>query len=161
MRDDRCGIGLEVLAVAVAGGQSPVEKLRVSPDHRKGSRHIVPGHVEDIFPQSLKIALPRDVTEHDDAALRGASRRTQHGCGQAEDAPLPRAQLDLLLSSARARPESTDDWDERCGDLARRGGPLIEPLLLEWLADDEARAVQAEEFSGRPVQSHDGAPCVN
>src|SRR5437867_9940300 len=76
VRDDRRGIRLQVLAIALAGGQPPVEKLRVAPDHRKRSLHIVPGHVEDVFPQSLKIALPRDVTEHDDAALRGASRRT-------------------------------------------------------------------------------------
>ena len=34
-----------------------------------------------------------------------------------------------------------DDGDERCGDLARRCRPLLEPLLLEWLADDEARTV--------------------
>src|SRR5205807_10022968 len=47
------------------------------------------------------------------------------------------------------------------GDFARRYRPLLEPLLLEWLADNEARAVQAEELSGCPVQSHDGAPCVN
>ena len=121
----------------------------------------MPGHVEDVFPQSLEIALPRDVTEHDDAALRGASRRTQHGCGQAQHAPLPRAQLDLLFSDARARAEGSDEGEERCGDLARRCRPLLEPLLLEWLADDEARVVQAEELPGRPVQSHDGAPCVN
>src|SRR5205823_9018552 len=93
---------------------SPVEKLRVASDHRKRSLHIVPGHVEDVFPQSLEIALPRDVTEHDDAALRGASGRTQHGCGQAQHAPLPRAQLDLLFSDARARAEGSDEGEERC-----------------------------------------------
>src|SRR6266545_4714979 len=34
-------------------------------------------------------------------------------------------------------------------------------LLLEGLAEDEARTVQAEKLSGRPVQSHDGAACVD
>jgi len=47
------------------------------------------------------------------------------------------------------------------GDFACRCWPLLEPLLLEWLAEDEARAIQAEKLSGRPVHLHDGAPCVN
>src|SRR6266852_6992146 len=161
MLDDQRGVSLEGLAPVLAEGEAPEEKLRMPPDHRNGRLHVVPGHAEDVFPQSLELALPRDVAENDDAALRGAFRRTEHRCAQAEDAQLARAELDLHSGVARARPESIDDGDEGRGDFARRYRPLLEPLLLEWLAEHEARTVQAEELSGRPVQSHDGAPCVD
>ena len=74
MRDDQRCICFEGLVIALAAGQSPEEKLRVAPDHGNGRLHVVPGHGEDVFPQPFKIALPGDVTEHDDAALQGASR---------------------------------------------------------------------------------------
>src|SRR5712691_7464991 len=160
MLDDQRGVCLEGLALMLAAGQSPEEKLRMASDHRDGRLQVVPGHGEDVFPQSLELALPRDVAEHDDAALQGAFRRTEHGCAQAQDAQLARAELDLHSSMARARPESIDDGNEGCGDFARSYRPLLEPLLLEGLAEHEARTVEAEELSGRPVQSHDGAPCV-
>ncbi len=158
--DDQRGVCLESRALVLADRQSPEEKLRMAPDHGDGRLHVVPGHAEDVFPQPFKLALPRDVAEHDDAALRGAFRRTEHGCAQAQDAQLARAELDLHSSVARARPESIDDGDKGCGDFARGYRPLLEPLLLEGLAEHEARTVEAEELSGRPVQSHDGAPCV-
>src|SRR5712671_8024956 len=161
MLDDQRGVRLEGVAVVLAEGQPPQEKLRMAPDHRNRRLHVVPGHAEDVFPQSLELALPRDVAEHDDAALRCAFRRTQDGCAQAQDAQLARAELDLHSSVARARPESIDDGDEGRGDFARRYRPLLEALLLEWLAEHEARTVQAEKLPCRPVQSHDGAPCVD
>src|SRR6266852_5427370 len=131
MLDDQRGVSLEGLAPVLAEGEAPEEKLRMPPDHRDGRLHVVPGHAEDVFPQLLELALPRDIAEYDDAALRGALRRTQHGCAQAQDAQLARAELDLHSSMARARPESLDHGDEGCGDFARRYRPQLEPLLLE------------------------------
>src|SRR3981189_1414714 len=116
----------------------------MAPDHRNRRLHVVPGHPKDVFPQPLELALPRDVAEYDDAALQGAFRRTQHGCAQAQDAQLARAELDLHSGVAPARTESIDDGDEGRGDFARRYRPLLESLLLEWLPEHEARAVQAE-----------------
>src|SRR5712692_6257455 len=139
MLDDQRGVRLEGPALMLAEGQSPEEKLRVAPDHSNGRLHVVPGHAEDVFPQSLELALPRDVAEHDDAALQGAFRRTEHGCSQAQDAQLARAELDLHVSDAPARPEGIDGGDERCGDLARRYRPPLEPVLLQRLAEHEAR----------------------
>ncbi len=56
----------------------------------------------------------------------------------------------------------TRNWPERSSNSTfARDRPLLEPLLLEWLAQDEARVVQAEELPGRPVQLHDAAPCVD
>src|SRR5712675_708508 len=123
MLDDQRGVRLEGVAVVLAEGQPPQEKLRMAPDHGDRRLHVVPGHAEDVFPQPFKLALPRDVAEHDDAALRGAFARTE---------------LDLHSSVARARPESIDDGDEGCGDFARSYRPLLEPLLLEGLAEHEA-----------------------
>ena len=161
MLDDQRGIRLEDLGIALAARESPEEKLRMAPDHRNRRLHVVPGHREDVFPQPLELALPRDVAEHDDAALRDAFRRAQHRCAQAEDAQLARAELDLHSGVARARAQGIDDGNEGRGYFTRRYRPPLEALLLERLAEHEARAVQAEELPGRPVQSHDGAPRVD
>src|SRR5258706_9887369 len=147
--DDQRGVRLEGIAIVLAEGQPPQEKLRMAPDHRDRRLHVVPGHAEDVFPQPLELALPRDVAEHDDAALRGSFRRTQQRCAQAQDAQLARAELDLHSGVARARAESIDDGDEGRGDFARRYRPLLEALLLQRLAEHQARTVQAEELPRR------------
>src|SRR3989442_3967765 len=121
----------------------------------------MPRHREDVFPQSFEIALLGDVAEHDHAALQRTFRRTEYGRAETQDTPFARAQLDLLVIDARPRAKRIDDGDERFSDLACRHRPLLESLPLEWLAQDEARAVEAKELSGRPVQAHDRAPRIN
>ena len=70
-------------------------------------------------------------------------------------------ELDLRVGNARARAQCLDDRDQRRGDLSRGHRPLLDPLPFEWLAQNEARAIQTEELSSRPVQPHDRPSCVN
>src|SRR5439155_22911792 len=67
--DDRRGGRFVGTPITVAGRQPVEEELSLASDHRYGSPQVVRRHGEHVLPQALELALPRDVAEHDDAAL--------------------------------------------------------------------------------------------
>ena len=146
--------------IAIAGGEAAKKDLRVTLDERERCAHVVPRHLEDVFPKSLEVALLGDVTEHDHTPLQGALRRSKHRSAETQDASFAPVELDLGRRDVRAQAQRLDHRDERRGDLARRDRPLLDPLAFEGLPQDEARGIQAEEVSGGPIQPDDRAARV-
>ena len=159
--DDRRGVGLEHLGIALAGGEVPQQQLSVAPDHGDGRLEIVRGHAEDVLAQPLELALPGDVAEHDHAALRAHLRSPHYRRAYVQHAPTLRAQLDIALRDALARAKRLGYRNEGGGDFARARRPLRQALLLERLTDDQARIVKPQELPRRPIELDDRAAGVD